>query len=45
MGVVWVLAATDLVAFLWLNAVGCLVTFVVGVIVSRIRWSVRREKQ
>jgi Na+/proline symporter len=45
MGVVWVLAATDLVAFLWLNAVGCLVTFVVGVIVSRIRWFGRREKQ
>jgi SSS family transporter len=45
MGVVWMLAATGLVAFLWLNAVGCLVTCVVGVIVSRIRWSGRREKQ
>ncbi|MGQ9898601.1 MAG: sodium:solute symporter [Acidobacteriota bacterium] len=37
MGLVWALAATDLVAFLWLNAVGCLATCVIGFIISRIR--------
>ncbi len=45
MGVVWGVAATDLVAFLWLNAVGCLVTCVVGAAVSRVRRSGRWEKR
>ncbi|MCS7079913.1 MAG: sodium:solute symporter [Chloracidobacterium sp.] len=33
---VWLLAATDAVAFLWLNAVGCAATVVIGALVSRL---------
>ncbi|QUW04212.1 sodium:solute symporter [Chloracidobacterium validum] len=42
MGVVWALAAADIVAFLWLNAIGCLVTVVVGVVVSRLLFDASR---
>ncbi|OYT70025.1 MAG: sodium:solute symporter [Chloracidobacterium sp. CP2_5A] len=33
---VWLLAATDAVAFLWLNAIGCLATVIVGALASRL---------
>ncbi len=36
MGGVWLLAATDAIAFLWLNGVGCLVTVAIGALVSRL---------
>ncbi|MFQ3640609.1 MAG: sodium:solute symporter, partial [Chloracidobacterium sp.] len=42
MGVVWALAAADIVAFLWLNAIGCLVTVVVGAVVSRLLFDASR---
>ncbi|MCS7079911.1 MAG: hypothetical protein NZ585_07650 [Chloracidobacterium sp.] len=33
---VWLLAATDAVAFLWLNAVGCVATVTIGALVNRL---------